>query len=87
VPSSHELHPVTGARFVCERRDDAELVYQVTVYVAGGLTHHAELRWDAAGQAYADPRCEEAWVQTELLKLARVLKHNQQERLTRWRGP
>jgi hypothetical protein len=29
----------------------------------------------------------EAWVQAEILKLARVLKHGQQARLIRWRGP
>lgn len=87
MPSSQELHPVTGARFVCERTDDPELVYRVAVHVAGGLTHHAELRWDAAGQAVAAPACAEAWVQNELIKLARVLKHSQQPRLTRWRGP
>ena len=87
MPSSHEMHPVTGARFVCERTDDAALVYQVAVHVAGGHTHRAELRWDEAGQAVAAPACPDAWVQTELLKLARVLKHSQQPRLTRWRGP
>lgn len=87
VPSSHELHPVAGARFVCERVEGQALVYRVVVYVAGGLTHHAELRWDAAGHASAAPECADAWVQAELLKLARVLKHSQQGRLTRWRGP
>jgi len=87
APSSHELHPVAGARFVCEQVEGQALVYRVVVYVAGGLTHHAELRWDAAGHASAAPECADAWVQAELLKLARVLKHSQQARLTRWRGP
>ncbi len=87
MSSSQELHPPTGARFVCERTDDPELVYRVAVHVAGGHTHLAELRWDAAGQAVAAPPCPDAWAQTELLKLARVLKHSQQARLTRWRGP
>ncbi len=86
-PSSHELHPVAGARFVCERVEGQAPWYRVVVYVAGGLTHHAELRWDAAGHASAAPECADAWVQAELLKLARVLKHSQQARLTRWRGP
>lgn len=87
VASSHALHPVAGARFVCERVDGQALVYRVAVYTAGGHTHHAELRWDAAGQATATPPHADGWAQAELLKLARVLKHSQQDRLTRWRGP
>ena len=87
VPSSHELHPVAGARFVCERIEGPELGYRVAVYAAGGHTYASELRWDEAGQASATPGCADAWVQAELLKLARVLKHSQQARLTRWRGP
>ena len=87
APSSHELHPVAGARFVCERVEGQGLGYRVVVYVAGGHMHHAELRWDGTGYASATPECADAWVQAELLKLARVLKHSQQARLTRWRGP
>lgn len=87
VPSSRDLHPVAGARFVCERAQGPELVYRVAVHAAGGHTHHAELRWDAAGQATATPPHADDWAQAELLKLARVLKHSQQDRLTRWRGP
>ena len=87
MASSSELHPVSGARFVCERTDDPALVYRVAVHVAGGHTHHAELRWDEGGQAIATPASADTWVHTELLKLARVLKHSQQPRLTRWRGP
>lgn len=87
LPSSRALHPVAGARFVCERVEGPALVYRVGVYTADGGTHEAELRWDAAGQAIAAPACADAWAQAELLKLARVLKHSQQDRLTRWRGP
>ena len=86
MPSSQELHPVAGARFICERQDDATPVYKVAVYAAGGGTHHTELRWDAEGQAQVAPALSDPWVQTELIKLARVLKHSQQQRLTRWRG-
>jgi tetratricopeptide (TPR) repeat protein len=63
------------------------LAYQIVVYAAGGATHHAELRWDAAGHAQLAPLVPDPWAQAELLKLARVLKHSQQQRLTRWRGP
>lgn len=85
VTSSQEMHPVSGARFVCERGEAG--VYQFVVYVAGGATHRGELRWDAEGRAVAEPEVPEAWVQAEILKLARVLKHGQQARLIRWRGP
>ncbi len=87
MTSSQDLHPQTGARFVCERVDGPEPVYRVAVHAAGGHTHEAELRWDAGGQAVALPACPDEWAQAELLKLARVLKHSQQPRLTRWRGP
>lgn len=86
MSSSQELHPVAGARFVCEREADAS-VYKVAVYAAGGATHHTELRWDAEGHAQLSPPLADPWAQTELIKLARVLKHSQQQRLTRWRGP
>ena len=88
MPSSQELHPVAGARFICERDDDgAAPVYKITVYAAGGATHHAELRWDPEGHVQVTPALTDAWAQAELIKLARVLKHSQQQRLTRWRGP
>lgn len=84
MTSSQELHPVSGARFVCERVDDG--LYRFAVYAAGGATYEGELRWDADGRALAEPEVSEAWVQAEILKLARVLKHGQQARLSRWRG-
>ena len=88
MPSSQELHPVAGARFICERQDDDTApVYKIAVYAAGGATHHTELRWDAEGHAEVSPPLADPWAQTELIKLARVLKHSQQQRLTRWRGP
>lgn len=85
MTSSQELHPVSGARFVCERADDG--AYRVAVYAAGGTTHTGELRWDDEGRAVVAPEIPDAWAQAEVLKLARVLKHGQQARLTRWRGP
>lgn len=85
MTSSQELHPVSGARFVCERVDAG--VYQFAVYMAGGATHQGELRWDAEGRAVAAPEIPDEWAHAEVLKLARVLKHGQQARLTRWRGP
>ncbi len=87
MSSSQDLHPLSGARFVCERAEGPTLVYTVTVYAAGGRTHQATLRWDAEGLAVAEPVCADPWAQTELLKLARVLRHGEQARLSRWRGP
>ncbi len=87
MSSSQALHPVAGARFVCERAPGEALVYAVAVHIAGGHTHEATLSWDADGRAVAGPVCADAWAQAELLKLARVLRHSEQPRLTRWRGP
>ncbi|MCY0987485.1 hypothetical protein OV203_10150 [Nannocystis sp. ILAH1] len=84
--SSQDLHPLAGARFVCEREPGEPLRYQARVYVAGGATVDAALTWDAAGQATLAPTPEDEWVANELLKLARVLKHSGQARLVRWRG-
>lgn len=87
MSSSQDLHPLSGARFVCERAEGSALVYTVVVYAAGGHTHQAKLRWDAQGLAVVEPVCAEPWAQAELLKLARVLRHGEQARLSRWRGP
>lgn len=84
MTSSQDLHPASGARFVCEREGD---VYRFAVHAAGGATWRGTLRWDADGRAVAEPACADAWAQAELLKLARVLKHGMPERLHRWRGP
>lgn len=84
MATSVELHPVSGARFVCERVSDE---YAFAVYMAGGVTHTGALRWDAEGRVEVAPPVADAWAQAELIKLARVLKHSKQDRLTRWRGP
>lgn len=75
---------MSGARFVCEREGEG---YRFAVYAAGGATFRGALRWDADGRALAEPACDDAWAQAELLKLARVLRHGMPARLTRWRGP
>lgn len=84
--SSQALHPASGARFVCEREPDEPPRYQARVYVAGGETISAVLRWNERGQAVVEPEPALAWVRDELVKLARVLKHSGQARLSRWRG-
>ena len=84
--SSEELHPTSGARFVCVREPGEPPRYQASVYVAGGATVTAALAWDEAGQATLEPTPADAWVADELLKLARVLRRSGQARLVRWRG-
>lgn len=84
--SSEELHPKSGARYVCEREPGEPPRYRAAVYMAGGATVRATLAWDAAGQAVLEPPPEDAEVREELVKLARVLRHSGQERLSRWRG-
>lgn len=84
--SSRELHPTAGARFVCEREPGEPPRYRAAVYVAGGATVTALLAWDAAGQVTLEPPPDDPWVGGELVKLARVLRHTGQARLTRWRG-
>lgn len=84
--SSQSLHPASGARFVCEREPGEPLRYQARVYVAGGATVEAALTWNERGQASLAPEPALPWVRDELLKLARVLKHSGQDKLSRWRG-
>lgn len=83
--SSEDLHPRSGARFVLEREGAAPR-YRAAVYLAGGATLRCDLSWDDAGRAALDPEPGDPWVRDELLKLARVLRHEGQARLQRWRG-
>lgn len=85
--SSQDLHPTSGARFVCEREPGEPLRYRATIHLAGGETVAAALAWDDDGKAALTPAPADAWVREELLKLARVLKAGGQPRLVRWRGP
>jgi len=82
-PSSDQLHPVQGARFVFTRVDNA---YDVEVFVAGGTTVTTQVRWDSDGAASFFPEVGDSAVREQLLKLARVAKRTGQARLTRWRG-
>ena len=84
VNSSLNLHPKTGARYVFERDGQRES-YSIEVYAAGGARFSGVLRWTDDGAAVLEPTPSEPGVQTELLKLARVVKRTRQARLTRWR--
>ena len=82
-PSSDQLHPAQGARFVFTRVDNA---YDVEVFVAGGDVVTTQLCWGTDGAASLCPEVDDSTVREQLLKLARVAKRTGQDRLTRWRG-
>lgn len=86
-PSSDDLHPRSGGRFVFTRRETEDPpAYAVEVYLPGGRTLHASLSWTDEGRAELDPPLADAWAHAEALKLARVLRKNPKDRLSRWRG-
>ena len=81
-PSSADLHPKTGARFVFERRED---VYEVEVHLADGTSLRTTLRFGAEGGSSLEPTIDVDWAGAEVHKLARVLKREPKDRLVRWR--
>lgn len=90
-PSSKDLHPSAGARFVFERSEGEALRYRVHVYLPGERSWSGELSWideQARVEGPDDAADEElTWSRQEALKLARVLHRDPKPRLVRWRGP
>jgi hypothetical protein len=85
-PSSQDLHPRHGGRFVFARQGEAEPpVYSVEVYLPADRCLRATLRWTEGG-AVLDPPLSDAWAHAEALKLARVLHQSAKPFLSRWRG-
>jgi hypothetical protein len=90
-PSSHDLHPKTGARFVFDRvASELEPAYAVTIYLPEARRWAGTLRW-VDGHAALEPVAEQAalegeWALAEALKLARVLHRDPKPHMTRWRG-
>lgn len=87
-PSSADLHPKHGARFVVTRDGegfDVE-VYTGTERDVPPTVLRARLTFNDAGQPTLEPELDDAWVRDETLKLARVLKRGTKDRLSRWRG-
>jgi hypothetical protein len=90
-PSSQDLHPETGARFVFDR--DGEQ-YAVAIYLPGDLRWSGRLSW-TDGVATLEPDPEQpiptdeplAWAHAEALKLARTLRRTPKQHMVRWRGP
>jgi hypothetical protein len=90
-PSSQDLHPATGARFVFDRDGDD---YAVVIYLPGDLKWSGRLSWiDGSATLEADegqppPTSEPlAWAHAEALKLARTLRRTPRQHMVRWRGP
>jgi len=86
-PSSRDLHPERGARFVFVRTSAEPLRYRLEVHGADGGSHAGLLEWDHAGSVKLDvePPLPAAAAE-EAAKLARVLRRTAQGRLHRWRG-
>jgi hypothetical protein len=97
-PSSKDLHPATGARFVFDRESGSgpALAYVVTIYLPGTERWSGRLTW-VDGRAQLDPEAGQAtrdgepctswtWAFAEALKLARVLHRDPKQHMVRWRG-
>lgn len=91
-PSSQDLHPTTGARFVFDRLERAE-GYAVAIYLPEGLRWSGRLTWtDGVASLEPDPEQPDptdeplAWAHAEALKLARTLRRTPKQHIVRWRG-
>lgn len=84
-PSSADLHPHDGARYVFERINPDVLQYEVAVYLPAGESYRGRVGWGEAGGLLLELDCEHAWVRIECEKLARVVKRTGKARLSRWR--
>ncbi|MCA9700294.1 MAG: hypothetical protein KC431_22400 [Myxococcales bacterium] len=95
-PSSADLHPKSGARFVFTRRDsvdgsaDDALRYDLEIYLPAGRDWRGELRWQDGRSVIVDEPGEPdeglGRALAEAHKLARVLHRDPKPKLSRWRG-
>jgi hypothetical protein len=88
-PSSDNLHPREGARFVFERvpapAGAGELRYEVRVYLPAGELMRGQVAWTSDGAIDFHGLSFSQRVAQEVVKLARVLKKDHAARLIRWR--
>lgn len=89
-PSSQDLHPTTGARFVFDQVGEG---YAVVIYLPGDLRWSGQLAWtDGVATLEPDPGQPSptveplAWAHVEALKLARTLRRTPKQHMVRWRG-
>ncbi len=87
MSSSQDLHPKHGARFVFLRttEEDEAPVYDAEVFLPEARTLKTCLAWNDDGKPTLRPPVQDAAVEAQLLKLARVLKRTPKARLSRWR--
>ncbi|MEM6290090.1 MAG: hypothetical protein AAGA54_02460 [Myxococcota bacterium] len=85
MPSSQDLHPKHGARFVFTREGEDDPRYLVEVFLPEARRLQTQLSWDAEGKPQVRPGIDDEAVVEQLYKLARVLKRTPKARLTRWR--
>ncbi len=93
-PSSKDLHPESGGRFVFERlsadADAAAPRYRVNAYLPGQRSWSGEVHWVDEQAIVEGPEASDdelSWARAEVLKLARVLHRDPKPKLVRWRGP
>ena len=84
-PSSQDLHPRTGARFVFDKLDD-DPRYAVVVYLPEAISWRGELGWVEGKASLSGGEDAPAWTREEALKLARVLRRDAKDHMVRWRG-
>ena len=65
-PSSADLHPKTGGRFVFERNTDDPPSYRVSAHLAGGTTVEGSLGWDGDGHAELALEGAPAWAREQV---------------------
>lgn len=95
-PSSADLHPKSGARFVFTLRGEGEgeaPCYDLEIYLPAGRDWRGELRWqdgrsvivdEPTGPEQGDEELRRALVEAH--KLARVLHRDPKPKLSRWRA-
>lgn len=87
LPSSHALHPQSGARYVFHRLSGPPAAtYEALIYSADGATIRALLTWDSDGRPQIEPAIADLSLYEQVIKLARALRSDHPARLTRWRG-
>jgi hypothetical protein len=84
VPSSQDLHPREGARFLFEQIEPAR--WRVRVFLPAGESWQGAVAIDPDITLEIAPPYGEHWTAQEARKLARVLKRQPKAKLIRWRG-
>jgi len=84
-PSSSDLHPSSGGRFVFERQADATTRYDIGVYLPSGVEIRGVMSLSEENDSVLEVDTDDPWVLEQLRKLSRVLRRTRQQRIVRWR--